>query len=74
MLKNILNLKGAQKLSKAEQTTINGGGSSRCATNPCVGQPNGTCCTNSFGVKLNCEKGCCRAPRTPNCTSDIGLG
>ena len=74
MLKNILNLKGAQKLSIAEQTTINGGGSSRCATNPCAGQPNGTCCTNNFGVKLNCEKGCCRAPRTPDCTSEIGLG
>ena len=58
MLKNILNLKGAQKLSKAEQTTINGGGSSRCAYNSCAGQANGTCCINNYGVKMNCEKGC----------------
>jgi len=67
MLKNILNLKGAQKLSKTEQTTINGGGSSRCAVNPCAGLPNGTCCINNFGVKMDCIKGCCRAPRTLNC-------
>ena len=68
MLKNILNLNGAQKLSKTEQATINGGGSSRCAVNECAGQPNGSCCTNNFGVKMNCEKGCCRAPRTSDCT------
>ena len=33
MLKNILNLKGAQQLNKAEQISINGGGSA-CSSNP----------------------------------------
>ena len=35
MLKNILNLKGAQQLSKKEQNTINGGGG--CINNCTIG-------------------------------------
>lgn len=33
MLKNILNLKGAQQLNKTEQKSINGGGTA-CSSNP----------------------------------------
>ncbi|PHS67152.1 MAG: hypothetical protein COB12_04460 [Flavobacterium sp.] len=34
MLKNILNLKGAQQLSKEEQSSINGGGIRPCGSDP----------------------------------------
>ena len=60
MLKNILNLKGAQKLSKNEQITINGGGSSRCAEGFCAGKLDGTCCNHN---KQSCIQGCCRGPQ-----------
>jgi hypothetical protein len=42
MLKNILNLEGAQKLTKNEQKSINGGRIACDATHPC---PTGQCCT-----------------------------
>jgi hypothetical protein len=41
MLKNILNLKGAQKLTKNEQKSINGGRMACDATHLC---PAGQCC------------------------------
>jgi len=45
MLKNILNLKGAQKLNKKEQAFINGGIMINCTSNnEC---PSGRVCSNS---------------------------
>jgi hypothetical protein len=49
MLKNILNLDGAQQLSKIEQKTINGGkiacsAATNCGPNMCCSAP-----TSSFG-------------------------
>ena len=52
MLKNILNLEGAQQLSKNEQNEINGGKT----PNWCVGQPNGTKCG---GAGYYCRNGVC---------------
>ena len=47
MLKNILKLDGAQKLSKNEQKSINGGG---------PGLPNGSFCTGNRSCRSNkCE-------------------
>jgi len=36
MLKNILNLKGAQQLNKNEQNIINGGGGQNCVFPTCL--------------------------------------
>jgi hypothetical protein len=60
MLKNILNLKGAQQLSKKEQNTINGGGHNGCGyetESECIntgcGEPNACsyvhCAFNWYG-------------------------
>lgn len=68
MLKNILNLNGAQELSKSEQTSINGGGSSRCVYNAtCAGQPgtDGFCCTDHLGQRRTCINSCCYGPTVP---------
>ena len=46
MLKNILNLKGAQQLSKKEQQNINGGGIPNCSLWMAACAP-GTWCINT---------------------------
>lgn len=59
MLKDILNLDGAQKLSKGEQQTINGGGHN-CPS----GYPNGTVCN---GLGWVCCSGGCLPEGDPRC-------
>ncbi|WP_282080968.1 hypothetical protein [Aquimarina algiphila] len=59
MLKNILNLRNAQTLSKSQQKSIHGGRTSNCPTYPpedclfCGGgpRPNG-CCMGSVNTHL----------------------
>ena len=72
MLKNILNLKGAQQLNKNEQNTIHGGGSSRCDTATaalCNGLPDGACCgfTLPGQPSKTCKSGCCYGPTIKTC-------
>ena len=58
MLKNILNLNGAQQLSKKEQLTVNGGKDS----NYCKRVPNYTACANTH----ICCNGICVIDNGPN--------
>ena len=53
MLKNILKLKGAQKLTKNEQKTINGGGRTLCLAD------NVYHCRSIGGVYNNLTGECC---------------
>ena len=55
MLKNILNLEGAQQLSKNEQSYINGGGTD-CGTRPGVHCSDGYCCGSCGGFGNTCIK------------------
>ena len=56
MLKNILNLKGAQQLSKKEQSSINGG----VDTDFCKRNPQNTPC----GLNAICCGGVCQSGNT----------
>jgi len=71
MLKNILNLKGAQQLNKSEQNSIHGGGGSRCDTATaalCNGVSEGDCCGPAVpGGRRTCKSGCCYGPTTKFC-------
>jgi len=72
MLKNILNLKGAQQLNKSEQNSIHGGGGSRCSTTEsdfCIGVPQGQCCGPDLGGgRKTCNSGgCCTGPVVKYC-------
>ncbi len=59
-MKNLLNLNGAQALSKTEQKSINGGSDSRCNFQiQCQGVTDGTCCENN-GSYGRCMHSCCR--------------
>jgi len=52
MLKNILNLNGAQELSKNQQQTIQGGKSCEAAVAcGCTGRPNGSGCYTAVPCK-----------------------
>lgn len=60
MLKNILNLDGAQQLTNNEQKTINGGITAACANviaNGCVPGPYSACL--SVGGSYNSACRCC---------------
>ena len=61
MKKSILNLAGAQELSKKEQKNINGGVTYACAISGCIGS-SGTNCPTGY-TKLTsagvCPKGWC---------------
>jgi hypothetical protein len=51
MLKNILNLEGAQQLSKKEQNTIHGGGGGYCVSTCGTGMPacpEGSACVQTW--------------------------
>ena len=56
MLKNILNIEGAQQLSKNEQQSINGGGYD-CDNLPGVHCSDGYCCGSCGGPKNTCQPG-----------------
>ena len=56
MLKNILKLQGAQKLSKDEQKSINGGSTPRATT----------CGGDGAFIFVNGVKTCCYLPATNN--------
>ena len=56
MLKNILNLNGAQQLNKSEQNSINGGGYD-CGALPGVHCSDGYCCGTCSGPKNTCSPG-----------------
>ncbi|MDY8137900.1 hypothetical protein [Aquimarina sp. 2201CG5-10] len=70
MLKNILNLEGAQRLNKEEQKTISGGGrpgllrccdpAARCCTTTHVALNNASCgATYIPGCNYHPSNGCC---------------
>jgi hypothetical protein len=63
MLKNILNLDGAQQLSKSEQKTINGG-KIACWGTTNTSCPSGYCCSGEPGycIKNDGSQGLCSAP------------
>ncbi|MES2812952.1 MAG: hypothetical protein V4670_10825 [Bacteroidota bacterium] len=63
MLKNILNLEGAQQLSNNEQKAINGG-KQFCEATTDYSCPPGYCCKaiGSYCVKNDGSQGLCSAP------------
>jgi len=56
-MKNLLKLEGAQKLSRSEQQSINGGA---CYSASCKGKPDGAICDDTVPPRV-CYHGCCVA-------------